>query len=79
MGSKEIPPPVRALDVLTRLLDPWRKLARDPEIAKTLFVQPAGIHGMPGKSGIGITFEDMILRRTETVRLSLCRSEQTPG
>jgi hypothetical protein len=61
VGSKEIPPPVRALGVLTRLLDPWRKLARDPEIARTLFVQPAGIHGMPGKSGIGITFEDMIL------------------
>jgi integrase len=61
VGSKEIPPPVRALDVLTRLLDPWRKLARDPEIAKTLFVQPASYHGMPGESGIGITFEDMIL------------------
>ncbi len=60
-GSKEIPPPVRALNVLTRLLDPWRKLARDPEIAKTLFVQPVGTHGMPGKSGIGITFADMIL------------------
>ena len=59
--SKEIPPPVRALGVLTRLLDPWRKLARDPEIARTLFVQPAGFRGMPGKSGIGITFEDMIL------------------
>ena len=25
VGSKEIPPPVRALGVLTRLLDPWRK------------------------------------------------------
>ncbi len=61
VGSKEIPAPVRALRVLTRLLDPWRKLARDPEIARTLFVQPAGIHGMPGKSGIGITYEDMIL------------------
>ena len=61
VGSKEIPPPVRALDVLTRLLDPWRKLARDPETAKMLFVQPAGFHGMPGKSGIGITFQDMIL------------------
>jgi integrase len=61
VGSKEIPPPARALDVLTRLLDPWRKLARDPEIGKTLFVQPAGFRGMPGKSGIGITFEDMIL------------------
>ncbi len=61
VGSKELPAPVRALRVLTRLLDPWRKLARDPEIARTLFVQPAGIHGMPGKSGIGITYEDMIL------------------
>ena len=61
VGSKELPPPVRALGVLTRLLDPWRKLARDPKIARTLFVQPAGIYGMPGKSGIGITFEDMIL------------------
>jgi integrase len=60
-GSNEIPPPVRALHVLTRLLDPWRKLARDPKIAKTLFVQPAGNHGMPGQSGIAITFEDMIL------------------
>jgi integrase len=61
VGSKGIPPPVRALDVLTRLLDPWRKLARDPKIGKTLFVQPTGNHGMPGKSGIAITFEDMIL------------------
>ena len=61
VASKEIPPPVRALDVLTRLLDPWRKLAGDPEIAKTLFVQPTANHGMPGKSGTGITFEDMIL------------------
>lgn len=61
VGSKGIPPPVRALDVLTRLLDPWRKLARDPEIAGTLFVQPAAFRGMPGKSGIGITFADMIL------------------
>jgi hypothetical protein len=61
VGSNEIPPPVRALHVLTRLLDPWRKLARDPKIAKTLFLQPAGNHGMPGKSGIAITFEDMIL------------------
>ena len=29
VGSNEIPPPVRGLDVLTRLLDPWRQLARD--------------------------------------------------
>jgi hypothetical protein len=42
VGSKEIPPPVRAVHVLTRLLDPWRKLARDPKIAKMLFVQPVG-------------------------------------
>jgi hypothetical protein len=61
VGSKEIPPPVRAVHVLARLLDPWRKLARDPKVAKTLFVQPTGSHGMPGKSGIAITFEDMIL------------------
>jgi len=59
-GSNEIPPPVRALAVLTRLLAPWRDMAKDPEIAKTLFVQPAGCKGMPGESSIGITFEDMI-------------------
>jgi hypothetical protein len=62
VGSKEIPPPVRALEVLTRLLDPWRAMASDPRIAKALFAQPVTCRGMPGKSGIGIAFEDMILR-----------------
>ncbi len=62
VGSKEIPPPVRALEVLTRLLDPWRAMASDPRIAKALFAQPVTCSGMPGKSGIGIAFEDMILR-----------------
>jgi integrase len=61
VGSKEIPPPVRALEVLTRLLDPWRRLAKEPRLARTLFVQPKSCSGMPGKSGIAATFEDMIL------------------
>jgi len=61
VGSKEIPPPVRALEVLTRLLDPWRRMAKDPRLPRTLFVQPKGCSGMPGKSGIAATFGDMIL------------------
>jgi hypothetical protein len=62
VGSKEIPPPVRALEVLTRLLDPWRTMASHPKVAKSLFAHPATCSGMPGKSGITIAFEDTILR-----------------
>lgn len=61
VGSKEIPPPVRAIEVLTRLLDPWRRMASDPRLARSLFVQPKSYSGMPGKGGIAATFADMIL------------------
>ena len=50
VGSSEIPPPVRALEVLVLLLDPWRKLASNPDVAKSLFVAPAK-HGMPDPNG----------------------------
>ena len=62
VGSKEIPPPVRALEVLTRLLEPWRTMASRPKIAQSLFAHPATSSGMPGKSGIKVAIQDMILR-----------------
>lgn len=41
-GSSYTPAPVRAIDVLVRLLEPWRKLSGDPEVASMLFVHSLG-------------------------------------
>ena len=49
-------------EVLTRLLDPWRNMARDPRDRQEPYSRSQQrCSGMPGKSGIGIAFEDMIL------------------
>lgn len=63
LGSKEVPAPVRAIEVLQRLMEPWRSMAKSTHLRESLMVSFMQTNGLPKSvSSIGsIKSEDLRL------------------
>ncbi len=85
VGSDWTPPPVRAVDVLQRLFEPWREMAEDEDVQASLIVSFGSGQGMPtAASSVRKIITEKLLQGQKTflrqwVDLSGLRSRNARG